>query len=133
MKLYNILNEVILEKKSLIVEVSRNEVIKAIDGKYRVNIYYAGDDNTAAGKRHIEVYAFGLSKDGNPVIRAYQVFGDTKTFVPRWKLFRLDRIMRWEPTEFRYYSPVSSRGTNIPSYNPSGDASMSTVYKLARF
>jgi len=133
MKLYNILDELILENKSILLESSRDEVVKAIEGKYRVNIYYAGDDNTKAGKRHIEVYGFGLSKSGSPVIRAYQVFGDTKTIVPKWKLFRLDRITRWEPTSFKFYSPVSDRGTNIPAYNPNGDASMSTVYNLARF
>lgn len=127
LKLYNIFENLILENSS------RSSVMDAIDRKYRVNIYYLGDDNTAAGKRTIEVYAFGLTKANNPVIRAYQIFGDTKTFVPAWKFFRLDRISRWEPTTFRFYTPISERDPSAPKFNPSGDKTMSTVYKIANF
>lgn len=126
LKLYNIF-------ENLILEDNRSSIMDAIDRKYRVNIYYLGDDNTAAGKRTIEVYGFGLTKAGNPVIRAYQLFGDTKTFVPAWKFFRVDRIARWEPTSFRFYSPISDRDPSIPKFNPNGDATMSTVYKIAKF
>ena len=125
-KLYNIY-------ESLILEDSRSQIIDAIDKKIRVNIYYLGDDNTAAGKRTIEVYAFGLTKAGNPVIRAYQIFGDTKTIKPAWKFFRLDRISRWEPTKFRFYTPISDRDPVAPKFNPNGDATMATVYKIANF
>ena len=127
MKLYNLFESLILES------ASRDQIMDAIDRKYRVNIYYAGDDNTAAGKRHIEVYAFGLTKNGNPVIRAFQLFGNSDTIVPDWKLFRLDRITRWEPTNMQFYTPVSSRGSGIAQFNPNGDGSMSTVYKIAQF
>lgn len=127
MKLYNLFEQLILETSS------RESINDAINRKYRVNIYYAGDDNTAAGKRHIEVYAFGLTKAGNPVIRAFQLFGDTKTVIPEWKLFRLDRITRWEPTRFQFYTPVNERGTGIAPFNPNGDGSMSTVYNIAQF
>jgi predicted DNA-binding transcriptional regulator YafY len=129
------MNENLYNKlKSLILETAgRNEIMDAIDGKYRVNIHYAGDDNIAAGKRHIEVYAFGMTKSGNPVIRAFQLFGDTKTIIPQWKLFRLDRITKWEPTNMKFHTPISNRGSNIPPFNPNGDGSMSTVYKIAQF
>lgn len=126
LKLYNIF-------EGLILEDGRSEVIDAIDKKVRVNIYYLGDDNTAAGKRTIEVYALGLTKANNPVIRAYQIFGDTKTGAPAWKFFRLDRISRWEPTDFQFHTPISDRDPSIPKFNPNGDATMSTVYKVAQF
>lgn len=127
MKLYNLFENLILEG------ASNQQVIDAIDGKYRVNIHYAGDDNTAAGKRHIEVYALGSTKGGNPVIRAFQLFGDTKTIIPEWKLFRLDRITRWEPTNMRFYQPVSDRDNSIPPYNHAGDRSMIGSVYNAKF
>jgi predicted DNA-binding transcriptional regulator YafY len=118
MKLYKIYKDLIIEN------TARNSIIDAIDNHYRVRIFYSGDDNTAAGARTIEVYAYGTSQGGNQVIRAYQVFGDTKTVIPQWKLFRVDRITRWEPTNWIYREPVSDRGTNIPKYNHNGDNSM---------
>lgn len=123
MKLYKLYKELIMEN------TARNSIIDAIDNHYRVSIYYEGDDNTAAGKRTIEVYAYGMSVGGNQVVRAYQVFGDTKTVIPQWKLFRVDRISRWEPQNFTFYKPISDRDPSIPKYNPNGDGSMvGTVY-----
>lgn len=129
MKLYNIFEKLILE------DVNRSEVIKAIDSRYRVNINYMGDEETEPGKRTIEVYAFGLSKSGNLVIRAYQGFGKTMTVIPGWKMFRLDRINSWEPINIKkgiFNSPISDR-TDVPPFNPNGDKSMSTVYKVVQF
>lgn len=120
LKLYKIYEELILEN------ISRNSIIDAMDNRYIVQINYAGDDNTAAGPRYVEVYAFGNSKNGNPVIRAFQLAGDTKTIAPSWKLFRVDRITRWEPTQ---------RGFNRPrnGFNPTGDKAMSVVHKITNF
>lgn len=129
MKLYNIFEGLILEN------VNREEVLKAIDTRYRVNIDYMGDDETEPGKRTIEVYAFGQSKDGNLVIRAYQGFGRTTTVIPAWKLFRLDRITKWEPINVVrgiFNSPISDRA-DVPPFNPNGDKSMATVYKVVQF
>jgi predicted DNA-binding transcriptional regulator YafY len=129
MKLYNLLEELILEN------TSRDAVVDAIEGKYRVNIHYAGTDGVSAtGKRTIEVYAFGLTKAGNPVIRAYQPFGDTKTSKPSWKFFRLDRITRWEPLyKNKVYKPISDIDGSIPKANLYGDKSMSVVYNIIKF
>ena len=126
-KLYNTYKSLILEG------VSPSKVTEAIEDKKRINIYYDGDDNEASGKRTIDVYAYGLSKAGNPIIRAYQVFGDTESEVPKWKTFRLDRITRWEPTGYKFHKPVSDIDASIPNFNHFGDESMSTVYKIAKF
>ena len=129
MKLYNLLEELILEN------TNRDAVVDAIENKYRVNIHYAGTDNTrGTGQRTIEVYAFGLTKAGNPVIRAYQPFGDTKTKKPSWKFFRLDRITRWEPLyKNKFYKPISDYDASIPTANLNGDNSMSVVYNTVKF
>ena len=129
MKLYNIFEKLILEN------VNRSEVIKAIDSRYRVNIDYMGDDETEPGKRTIEIYAFGMSRSGNLIIRAYQGFGKTTTVNPGWKIFRLDRINNWQPINVKkgiFNSPISDRA-NVPPFNPNGDKTMSTVYKVAQF
>jgi len=120
MKLYKILSKLIFES------TARDEVNNAINNRQVVNISYAGDDNTHAGLRTIEVYSFGMSTTGNLVVRAYQVSGDTKTFKPEWKLFRLDRVNRWEATDNTFDTPR-------PKFNSMGDNMMTTIYNVAKF
>ena len=119
-----------LEDESEKVEIKKNvnvdNINKAIDNKIRIKIFYRGDKNIAAGQRTVEVYAYGLSSAGNPVMRAFQLAGDTQTEIPDWKLFRVDRISRWVETNQRFDQPR-------PKFNPNGDRSMSTVYKIAKF
>lgn len=125
MKLYKLLQEVILEEKKLLTEnVSDDEIIDAIDNKYNVNITY--DDfpgsNAPPSKRYIQVYNLNTTKAGNKAIRAYQIFGGSKT-TPRegaWKLFRVDRIRSWEPTRKTFSRPVSDYDATLPKYNMSG-------------
>jgi hypothetical protein len=112
MKLYSILNEVILEA------AERMEV----------------DDTIQAGERDIEPYVLGLSKAGNPILRAYQYRGVTDTEQPGWKTFRLDKIRDWnDMNDMPFRTPISDRVRNIPKYNPRGDRSMITIYKQAKF
>lgn len=129
MELYNLYKNIILES------VTRNNVIDAIENRYRVTIFYAGDDNTASGKRTIEVYVYGTTFAGNPAIRAYQLFGDSKTrVVPGWKIFRLDRILDWRPTKGSiFYNPINERDPNAPAFNPYGDRGLRSVYKIIKF
>jgi hypothetical protein len=144
MKLYNLLEDIILEEtvkaKALLTEgVADSDVIAAINGKYNVNILY--DDYpdaqpaTAPSKRYIQVYAFAETKAGNKAIRAFQIFGGSKT-TPKngaWKIFRLDRIRGWFPTKVKFAQPVSNKDPNIPAYNNNGDRSMSRVYNKVDF
>lgn len=100
----------------------------AIKGRYQVTINYKGDPKhgIAPGLRTIQIYVYGLTKAGNPCIRAYQPYGDTASKVPSWKLFRLDRITAWKPTFAIFNRPA-------PLFNPNGDKSMSTVYTMINF
>ena len=84
--------ETLLTEALITEAVEERKIIDAINGRYQVVINYVGSDGRAQGKRQIEIYAYGLSKAGNPVIRAYQPYGDTVSTVPAWKFFRLDRI-----------------------------------------
>lgn len=137
LKLYNIFESIILEEinraKSLLTEgVSEEDVKAAINGKYNVNIVYRDPDMTLPSKRYIQVYNFSETKGGNLAIRAYQIFGGSKT-TPRegaWKIFRLDRIEGWYPTSVKWSNPISDTHLDIPTYNQSGDRSMNKVIKL---
>jgi len=151
MKLYNLYEEVILE--GLITEsVSTDQIIDTIDGEYanngkkfirRIRIHYDGDDVTdkfgnttreGKGWRNIVVHAYGrLKNGGREAIRAYQVYGDSlrKPESPSgWKLFRLDRISHWEPTNLKYWEPIEVAGQKT---NMIGDDSMVGEVKVVNF
>lgn len=127
--LTELLNEILLSESA-----SAEEVLSAIDNHNRVIInYHTKGEDIASGARVIEVYAYGLTRAGNPVIRAFQPFGDTTSKVPSWKFFRLDRISKWEPTEQKFSDPASKRYPGLGEFNETGDKTMSTVYKVATF
>lgn len=126
--------EDILRKITLSESVDIKEVEDAIDKHNRVIINYhsKGEDNNT-GARVIEVYAYGLTKAGNPVIRAWQPYGDTTSRVPSWKFFRLDRISEWQPTKQVFSHPADFYYKGYGNFNPNGDETMSIVYKIAKF
>ena len=127
--LKELLAEILLEES-----VSAKDVSDVIDSHNRVIINYHSDGKDEAdGARVIEVYAYGLTKAGNPVIRAFQPYGDTTTKVPSWKFFRLDRISGWEVTDQKFSVPASDVYRGLGEFNKNGDRTMSVVYKVARF
>lgn len=141
MKLYNLFEDIILEesKRLLTENVSDQQVMDAIKGKYNVNILYDDYPNAVPSvppsKRYIQVYNFSETKSGNKAIRAYQIFGGSKT-TPKsgaWKIFRLDRIRYWEPTKMKFTKPVSDLDSRIPKYNQQGDRAMSRVINKVDF
>ena len=140
MKLYNLYQEVIFEeieksKRILTEGVSGDDINDAINGKYNVNILYRDYEDTAPSKRYIQVYNFAKTKAGNDAIRAYQIFGGSKTTPKQgaWKIFRIDRIRGWFPTKMAFYKPVSDLDRNIPTYNNNGDRAMSRVINKVDF
>ena len=73
----------------------------AIDNGYTVTFFYAGKDyeerkkrgeNPVANYRRVEPFALGKTKDGAPVLRAFQYKGATNTKNGVYKMFRLDQI-----------------------------------------
>ena len=127
--LEDILNKILLKES-----VSVNDVEDAIDNHKRILInYHTNGEDYNTGARVIEVYAYGLTKGGNPVIRAFQPYGDTTSKVPSWKFFRLDRISAWQPTEQTFSKPADLYYKGLGDFNPNGDETMSVVYKIAQF
>ena len=126
MKLYNTLNTLILEV------ASRDQVSDAIKNKRVCVINYTGDEPGGKGLRVIEPVAFGLSKKGNAVLRAWDREGASHTAykgekpLPGWRLFRLDKMDFIRPTQETFDTPR-------PNYNPNGDKSMERVFINAVF
>jgi predicted DNA-binding transcriptional regulator YafY len=126
MKLYNTLNTLILEV------ASRDQVSDAIKNKRVCVINYNGDEPGGKGLRVIEPVAFGLSKKGNAVLRAWDREGASHTAykgekpLPGWRLFRLDKMDFIRPTQETFDTPK-------PDYNPNGDKSMERVFINAVF
>ena len=120
----------ILEKLLLKESASVENVVQAMDNHAKVIINYHsdGEDNNT-GTRVIEPIAYGLTKAGNPVLRAFQPYGDTTTHTPGWKMFRLDRISYWEETKEKFYDIPSLPGQEA---NLDGDDTMSVVIKTFR-
>lgn len=108
-------------------DVNVGKINDAIARSYEVKINYESENDMASGERIIQPVAYGLTKAGNPVIRAYQPFGDTQTSVPAWKFFLVSGIQSWKPLFKRVFK------TPPPGFNPNGDKSMSTIYKVAKF
>lgn len=127
LNLYKILKNVLTES------VTPNEVNAAIDDKVQVIINYNDEENRAPNKRLIEPYAYGMTKGGNAVLRAYQYDGDTFRGKPKWKMFRLDRIQSWQPTEQHFNASPKERGWQAEDYNEQGDNSMTTVFNQVKF
>jgi len=134
MKLYNLFESIIFDeisKQTLLLKegASTDEVRAAIDGKYNVNILYRDYEDQPPSKRYIQVYNLSKTKSGNDAIRAYQIFGGSKSNNPNgfWKIFRLDRIEGWFPTNVKWNKPVSDLDQSIPKYNSTGDKTMSNV------
>lgn len=116
-----------LEKILLNESASVENVTNAMDNHSMVIINYHSDgkDNNT-GSRVIVPFAYGLTSAGNPVLRAFQPYGDTTTVAPGWKLFRLDRISYWEETSRRFNEIPDPKYGDV---NTSGDDTMAVVIK----
>lgn len=120
----------ILEQLLLKESASVENVVKAMDNHSKVIInYHSNGDDRNTGTRVIEPITYGLTKAGNPVIRAFQPYGDTTTVTPGWKMFRLDRISYWEETDEKFYDVPNLPGQEA---NIDGDEAMATVIKTFR-
>lgn len=75
-------------------------IIDAISNRYRLRIHYD------PGERVIEPHAFGRSRSGDLLMRAFQISGASASGHPHdWKLFRLDKAGHIEPTGDSFDGP----------------------------
>lgn len=126
--------------KSLVQQVLNestvvDDVVDSIKKRYEVVINYKPENGKGGGKRVIQPVAYGTSKSGNLVVRAFQPYGDTKTKIPHWKLFRLDRILSWKGNKRKKFTepPQTQFSSAEGKFNNAGDDSMSQVFLVANF
>lgn len=119
--------------KSLITEIaSLDDVQNSIRNKTVMTVYYDGDLPGGKGLRRVEPVCLGYSKAGNLVLRAWDIDGASHTNttgeqpLPGWRMFRLDKIFTYQPTNDTF-------SEMRPGYNPNGDKSMSRVIINATF
>ena len=127
LNLYEILKEVLNES------VSSDSVNDAINNKYRILINYDDEDNHATGTRLVEPYVLGYTRAGNLAFRGYQYEGDTVRGIPKWKLFRLDRVINWQPTKQKFNVEPRDNGWSAESYNSNGDGSLTSILNQVSF
>ena len=108
-------------------QIGQSLVYNAIQNRNIVRINYDGDESIAKGERIIEPYVLGRSNKNNIVVRAFQPYGDTSSSVPDWKLFKLENIISWKPTNKTFNSSPTDRGFNVSPYNPNGDKDMKFI------
>ncbi len=142
------MNKLINIYEQLITEIENNNfaiVKQSILDKKLINIYYDDETGNPDGKgwRRIEPFCLGKNKFGNICVRAWQDHGvsasyppgkdgrnggkrDPLTFVPGWRMFRVDKITNINTTGSDTFS--SPR----PKYNPQ-DKDMTEIYAAADF
>ena len=123
----------IVNESELLTELHKSrekDVIYAINNMLHVRI---GDNDEQGGKgkkeRFIYPVAYGLTKRGNPAIRAFQTTGSTKRGVPKWKLFLFDRIFSWSNGK-RSYKVYAEKLKEL-GFNDSGDLGMTNIFAIA--
>lgn len=84
----------ILNKILLSEQISPSDLDYAMDGHKYIAFNYNSTKGRGAntGRRYVIPFAYGVTNSGNPVLRAFQIKGDTTSDNLRWKFFRLDRI-----------------------------------------
>ena len=145
LKLSDIFIELLLEAKTFNY-LKAGEIRYAIDNRFIVEFSYWTKDNKnlAPGKRRVEIYAYGATKEKKgkknelqPCIRGFQLEGDTsggkkggwKNSKKRaWKMFFINRI---DPSSFK----VTDEIFNVPKemFNTKGDKGMDRVFAIIDF
>lgn len=120
--------ENIVRKSYILKEDAQIDRISgAVTGMHPIILKY-NDKQGGDGKNKRVVYpvAYGISTAGNPVIRAFQKQGSTKTSSPSWKLFRLDRVSSMRVVNSRTFNPEELVG-----FRSDGDEQMTTLYCIS--
>lgn len=116
--------------------VDVSTVNDAINHHYEAIIKYKTDgEDEHTDQRLIQPVAYGTTKSGNPVVRAFQPYGDSTTKGTAWKFFRLDRIVDWKTLKLHIFSqpPGTSKEVILGKFNPNGDETMEDVFNIASF
>lgn len=139
-------NILLLEELLTEAKTDRADLLKAIENREILYIYYAGDKTIRKGYRTVEPYLLGMSTAGNILLRAWQQAGASdshvgdsrnpkrsytpppreKDILPGWRLFNIKYITTVLPTG-KHFDP--SVGKN-PPFNPNDKQMKSIFYSV---
>lgn len=122
LNLYNILQNVLNEN------VSQQDAIDALNSKRVVMITYNDEKaNPPLGKRWIEPCSLvDMNGHGKLALRAYAYNGASRRGeIPDWRLFRLDRIQSWQPTNAKFTKAPDNR------FNPMVINNIKSLHKFS--
>lgn len=124
--------EIIVESGLLLESAQSSEITDAILNFRPARIKYrTKGQNYRTGARLIYPVAFGTTKSGYPVVRAFQEKGETTTRVPAWKFFRVDRIITWKTlTKTASGDDYHFDPEKLSGLNRRGDGSMAEIYAI---
>lgn len=104
-----------------------DQIEESIENRYIVMITYNDEtEDAATASRQLCLIDWGLTTAGNEAVRAYQLFGSTKTISPDYKLFRLDRIQSLRIIGFMEPWAIDQLDSRLNEY---GDDGLLVVYK----
>lgn len=116
----------ILNKILLSEQITTSRLDKAMDGHRYVAFNYNSTNGQGlnTGRRYVIPFAYGVTKAGNPVLRAFQIKGDTTTDNLRWKFFRLDRIENFRTSQKQFTQEDLEQYWQYGEANYEGDETM---------
>lgn len=89
--------------------MEEHEICDAIHRHHRIRFWYRG------GVRTVEPYAYGIMEGGDPILRAYQVSGYSRSRSEGWKLFHVADISDFAVLAERFDSPKEGYMRNDPA------------------
>lgn len=110
---------------------TKDFIVDLINNNRAAKIYYQGVQEDKPAWRTVLPVAYGnrTTKQGkHDYIRGWQWEGPSVRGVPKWKLFRKDRIIDWDMSTTEVIKRVPDS-----NYNPNGDAWMDILYTNAIF
>jgi len=84
-------------------------ICQAIHERHRVEFAYCDR------LRIVEPYSYGIDAGGAPVLRAFQIAGESDSGVPAWKLFRVREMTDLRVLDEIFDEPHSGYMRNDPS------------------
>jgi hypothetical protein len=140
MKLYNLLQQVILENvqiysKVITEGVSDDDINAVINGDENGKHYYVSfrytKENGGTSNRWVQIYDYVKTTNGRPAISAYQVSADGDAGKNGWKIFLLNGINDFKVSKVPFYRPISDtdpqiqytdkNGVTRNKFNPTGN------------
>lgn len=131
--------------------VSDNAIIKSINNRELAYLYYAGDATVMKGYRIVVPFVLGTLKNGDTVLRAWQLEGNSDSFIGLddrnrkdheyhidhdgskkigWRLFKTDKISSFLPMGDKFIDTETGNYKTPPLYNPN-DKQMASIIAAA--